>query len=134
MIKIIKGTYGLYKNGFVKPITAESDPISIDPRREEELIEAGIAERVVEETRVGQMQDETEEFEVSEKYLKKLGMEELKEFASQFEITYKPGTRKSNFIQLIIDKIESNVEDGELIEEVEEDGETPTLDAEEAVQ
>jgi len=43
MIKIVKGTYGLRVNGLVVPKNKNSEPFEIDPKREKELIDAGIA-------------------------------------------------------------------------------------------
>lgn len=43
MIKIIKGTYGLKKNGAIQAMTAESAPFSLSAKREAELVAEGIA-------------------------------------------------------------------------------------------
>lgn len=43
MIRMIKGTYGLVKNGIVEPMTKHSPAFSINTAREAELVEAGVA-------------------------------------------------------------------------------------------
>lgn len=43
MIRMIKGTYGLVKNGTVEPMTKHSPAFSITAAREAELVEAGVA-------------------------------------------------------------------------------------------
>lgn len=43
MIRMIKGTYGLVKNGTVEPMTKHSLAFSINAAREAELVEAGVA-------------------------------------------------------------------------------------------
>lgn len=48
MIRMIKGTYGLVKNGTVEAMTKDSDPFSLSAKREAELIAAGVAVKVEE--------------------------------------------------------------------------------------
>lgn len=43
MIRMIKGTYGLVKNGTVEPMTKHSPAFSINAARAAELVEAGVA-------------------------------------------------------------------------------------------
>ena len=43
MIRMIKGTYGLVKNGTVEPMTKHSPAFSINAAREAELVEAVVA-------------------------------------------------------------------------------------------
>ncbi|MCI7302307.1 MAG: hypothetical protein SOR93_09360 [Clostridiales Family XIII bacterium] len=125
MIKIIKGTFGLYKDGVVVGITKDNGPISIDPEREKELIELGIAEMVN-----GDVMEEG--FEVSQEYLDGLNLTQLKEFASNFDIKYKAGTKKTVFVQEILDFLDKEAEAHEKI--AESDEETPGFDPEDAVQ
>lgn len=46
MIRMLKGTYGLEKNGTVEAMTKHSGPFSLPESREAELIAAGVAEKV----------------------------------------------------------------------------------------
>lgn len=48
MIKMIKGTYGLVKNGGVEAMTKHSAPFSLSKAREAELVAAGVAVKVEE--------------------------------------------------------------------------------------
>ena len=50
MIKMVKGTYGLMKNGNVEAMTKRSEPFSISEKREAELVKAGVAVKVEENT------------------------------------------------------------------------------------
>ncbi len=46
MIRMIKGTYGKVVNGVVEAMTKRSAPFSLPEAREDELVTAGVAERV----------------------------------------------------------------------------------------
>lgn len=46
MIKMIKGNYGLLKDGQVTAMTKDSDPFEIDPKKEADLIAAGYAVKI----------------------------------------------------------------------------------------
>jgi hypothetical protein len=46
MIKMIKGTYGLEKDGDVIAMNKDSKPFSINAEREQELIDLGVAVKV----------------------------------------------------------------------------------------
>lgn len=46
MIQMIKGTYGLVKNGTVEAMTKHSAPFSLSPEREAELVAVGVAVKV----------------------------------------------------------------------------------------
>lgn len=64
MIKIIKGTYGLKKGDRVEAMTPGSEPFSLSPSREAELVEQGVAEYVgepAEEAPKPRENDEAEE-------------------------------------------------------------------------
>ena len=50
MIKMIKGTYGLKTNKGVEAMTKHSTPFSLPEKREEELIRAGVAVKVRQES------------------------------------------------------------------------------------
>ena len=44
MIKIIAGVYGYKENGIILPKDKDSEPFSLDPEREAELVTQGVAE------------------------------------------------------------------------------------------
>lgn len=44
MIKIIAGVYGYKENGIISPKDKDSEPFSLDPEREAELVAQGVAE------------------------------------------------------------------------------------------
>ena len=44
MIKIITGVYGYKENGITLPKDKDSEPFSLDPEREAELVAQGVAE------------------------------------------------------------------------------------------
>ena len=46
MIQIIKGTYGLMRNGSVEAMTKHSKPFTLTEAREAELVAAGVAVKV----------------------------------------------------------------------------------------
>ena len=43
MIKIIAGVYGYKENGIILPKDKDSEPFSLDPEREAELVAQGVA-------------------------------------------------------------------------------------------
>ena len=51
MIKIIKGTYGLKRDGAVEAMTPRSAPFSLPAAREAALVRAGVAEYVPDDTK-----------------------------------------------------------------------------------
>ena len=139
MIKIISnGTFGFHNGKFVEPKKKGDAPFSIDPKREAELVELGIAEYVSDEApaavepaedaeaendgeeqaaETGEAQQEVpaeeaqEGFEVTLEYLEGLKLEPLKEFAAQFGITYKVGTTKADFAKLVYDSLNPEIND-----------------------
>lgn len=46
MIRIKSGTFGFHNGKFIEPKTSKSEPFEIDPKREAELVEMGVAEYV----------------------------------------------------------------------------------------
>lgn len=54
MIRIIKGTYGLRKGNKVEAMTPGTEPFSLSPEREKELVNQGTAEYVNEPETVAQ--------------------------------------------------------------------------------
>jgi hypothetical protein len=57
MIKMIKGTYGLERNGVVEAKTKNSEPFALSKERESELIALGVAEKVEDEYTKMKMSD-----------------------------------------------------------------------------
>lgn len=54
MIRIIKGTYGLRRGNKVEAMTPGTEPFSLSPEREKELVNQGTAEYVNEPETVAQ--------------------------------------------------------------------------------
>ena len=54
MIRIIKGTYGLRRGNKVEAMTRGTEPFSLSPEREKELVNQGTAEYVDEPETVAQ--------------------------------------------------------------------------------
>ena len=164
MIKIVKGTFGYRKGRTIEPKTCKSEPFSIDPKREAELVEAGIAvyveptgdidndgnfvvdgevighvegehivitdEEVIAEPLANEAEEDNEEasadVEVTLEYLEELKLDELKEFAAQFGVSYKVGTKKADFVKEVWEAIDVEPEE-------EDNEEAPTFDAGNAV-
>lgn len=115
MIKIINGIYGMPKGKMVVPVTAEDGPIEIDPKREQELVEQGVAEYVNAPAAEEDVQ------------LDKMNVRQLKEIADQMGIEYPGNIKKDDLIQLI----ETAEEEPE---EENDEEEAPELDPMQAVQ
>lgn len=88
MIRMIKGTYGLVKNGTVEPMTKHSPAFSINAAREAELVEAGVA--------VYEAEPESAPSEYSG-----LNMTELREAAAAYGVDASAVRSKKEVIALI---------------------------------
>lgn len=118
MIRIISNTtYGFNNGKFIEPKTKDSDPFSVNPKREAELVAAGIAEYVdeaaVEEVSTAEPADP--DTEITNQSLSEKTLNELTEIAKNLGIKQKAGMRKADLINAI------------LVENV------PELDAEESI-
>ena len=155
MIRIITNTtFGYWNGKFVEPKTKDSAPFSIDPKREAELVAQGIAEYVgtdeeapAADTAGADNENDGGEviqdgFEVTLEYLEGLTLEHLKEFADQFGIKYKIGTKKADFAKMVYDSLDPETNDelttvppeGTEDADSEDDGEEPpTVDPADAV-
>lgn len=98
------------KGRIVIPITKNDKPISIDPKREAELVEMGVAKYV----------DDPEE-----KNLESMSVKELKALADEMGIEYPDKVRRVALIDLIENAEEITEESGEA---------APEINPEEAVQ
>lgn len=116
MIRIVKGAYGLPQGRIVKAITKDDGPISIDPKREAELVEAGVAEYVDE--------PEANEENVAVEHMT---VQQLKSVADQLGIKYPSNIKKDALIQLIEEKDEE-------VEEADPEEDAPNIDPMQAVQ
>lgn len=142
MIKIKSGTFGYWNGTTVEPKTSKSEPFEIDPKREKELVEMGVAEYVgtqeegvdadeenedaEAETEQEQEQDApavkiVDDVEITVELLEGMKLEALKEFAEPYGVKYEVGMKKADYAQHVFDAIEGQDE-----EEGEE--EPPTFD------
>lgn len=87
MIRMIKGTYGLVKNGVVEAMTKKSGPFSLSKTREGELVAAGVAEYVEESTQAGSYDNMT--------------MAELREAAKALGVDASKAKKKSEVIAML---------------------------------
>ena len=87
MIRIIKGTYGLEKNGVVRPMTKHSEPFKLSAAREAELVAAGVAVYVEEPAR-----ESTKNYE-------KMKLAELREAADALGVDVGTKTKKEKLWQ-----------------------------------
>lgn len=103
MIRIISNTtYGFNNGKFIEPKTKDSDPFSVNPKREAELVAAGIAEYVDEPTIEGISADKKAEIEIHNQSLSGKTMNELTEIAKKLGIKQKAGMRKADLIHAIL--------------------------------
>ena len=123
MIRIITNQIFGYHNGsYVEPKTKGSEPFSVSPEREAELVEMGIAEYATEpdENPVQSYEESAEAeaaeqlteleiaegFEVTREYLESLKMNDLKDFAEQLDISYKVGMKKVDLLEIVWSELE----------------------------
>ena len=143
MIKIICGTYGRYVEQKVKdkdgnetvktrvvPMAPGSEPFSLDPEREAELVKLGIAEYVVDEDNT----EEPEEPELPEgveeipAYSVDMKATELREIGKMCGLTFKVGMSKAEMVAALDAHIEANMVAGV---EIGEDGSVEIIDEDE---
>ena len=144
MIRIIKGVYGHW-NGFkVEPKDCKSEPFSIDPERESELVEAGVAEYTVDPAPIGfdevPPDDVDAVAETSElpplpdgvegvpMYSVETPIKELRAIAKQIGVKLSVGMTKEEIVAALDAEIDRNTVDG-----IDED-DLPGFDAAEAVE
>lgn len=130
MIKIIKGTYGYINKGRIEPKNSSSEPFSIDPQREAELVEQGVAIYVDVPQKEAVKEPENavaDNAEITLEALKDMNFDALKDFAKQYGLTYKVGTKKTAFAKMVFEAINT----AEAVEEADE--EPPVIDAADAV-
>ena len=139
MIKIIKGVYGHVENGNIIPKNSKSEPFSLSPEREEELVSCGVAAYVEkEETSISaksindskdekeehkEPQEDTDSEKISDKpeYSEEMKIAELKELADEYGIEVSGLKSKVEIIKSLDEYFESLEDsDGEL---------PPTFDA-----
>ena len=158
MIKIICGTYGRYVEQKVKdkdgnetvktrvvPMAPGSEPFSLDPEREAELVKLGIAEYVVDEDNTEEPEepdtdkpigfDETpDEPELPEgveeipAYSVDMKATELREIGKMCGLTFKVGMSKAEMVAALDAHIEANMVAGV---EIGEDGSVEIIDEDE---
>lgn len=144
MIRIIKGIYGHW-NGFkVEPKDRNSEPFSIDPVRESELVAAGVAEYTVDPAPIGFDEQppedvdavaETSEFpplpdgvEAVPMYSVETPIKELRAIAKDIGVKLSVGMTKEEIVAALDAEIDRNTVDG-----IDED-DLPVYDAAEAVE
>lgn len=130
MIKIKSGTFGYWNGTTVEPKTSKSEPFEIDPKREKELVEMGVAEYVGTQEEGVDADEENEDapavkivddVEITVELLEGMKLEALKEFAEPYGVKFEVGMKKADYAQLVFDAIEGEDEE----EDGEEDGEEP---------
>lgn len=148
MIRIIKGVYGHWNGSKVEPKDRNSEPFSIDPVRESELVAAGVAEYTVDPTPIGFDEQPPEDLSVEESattetqefpvlpddvegvplYSIETPVKELRAIAKQIGVKLSVGMTKAEIVAALDAEIDGNMVDG-----IDED-ELPVFDAAEAVE
>lgn len=117
MIKIITGTYGYVNDkGIIEPKDSSSDPFSLAPEKEAELVARGIAVIVEDEDNDSDDNPSTS--------LETMKFNDLKKYAKELGIKAPANATKDELIQLIQSSNENDNED----EDNENDG-APNLEA-----
>lgn len=130
MIKIINGTYG-YKNPKTNRLeakTSKSEPFELDAKREQELIDAGVAERV------GATPKQAENEKDGEPALGDMTVKQLTEMAEGMGLTVPKKATKPQLIEMIENANaghddEDDDQDDDDIEDQDGDEDAPDLSA-----
>ena len=146
MIKMIRGVFGLPVNGIVKAMDKDSEPFSASKEQEKRLVERGFAVYVgdAEPSTAPEgdaLDDEANELpELPEgvtaipEYNEGMKQSELREIGAMCGLTFKVGMTKKEMVAALDAHIEANMVEGDALDDEEEEDETPTFDASEAVQ
>lgn len=110
MIKIIAGVYGYKENGIILPKDKDSEPFSLDPEREAELVAQGVAEYanvIIPEAELEPEADgdEDPQSEKAEKpeYSDKMRLTELQALAGAYGLDAQNMRTKAEVIKLLDD-------------------------------
>lgn len=110
MIKIIAGVYGYKENGIILPKDKDSEPFSLDPEREAELVAQGVAEYanvIIPEVELEPEADgdEDPQSEKAEKpeYSDKMRLTELQALAGAYGLDAQNMRTKAEVIKLLDD-------------------------------
>ena len=144
MIRIIKGVYGHWNGNKVEPKDCNSEPFSIDPVRESELVAAGVAEYTVDPAPIGFDEQPPEDMSATAEtqevpalpdgvegvpmYSVETPVKELRAIAKQIGVKLAVGMTKAEIVAALDAEIDGNMVDG-----IDED-ELPVFDAAEAVE
>lgn len=133
MIRIKSGTFGFHNGKFVELKTSKSDPFEIDPKREAELVEMGVAEYVGAQDPADAEDDDDAEFsqddyqdeddapavkivddvEITVEILEGMKLDVLRAFAEPYGVKYEVGMKKADFAQAVFDAIEEQGDEGQ---------------------
>lgn len=140
MIKIVCGVYGHYIDGRVVAKNSESEPFSLTPRQEAELVAKGVAafvDEVAEVSHAGASApigfDEQPDIEIPE-YSIDSKADELREIGKAHGLHFKVGMTKADMVSAL-DAFFAEKIDEDDADEAEDDGmELPDFDPAEAVE
>lgn len=142
MIKIVCGVYGHYIDGRVVAKNSDSEPFSLTPRQEAELVAKGVAAFVDEVTEVSHAGasapigfDESPESDIEiPEYSVDMKADELREIGKDCGLHFKVGMTKADMVAAL-DAFFAEKIDEDDADEAEDDGmELPDFDPAEAVE
>lgn len=140
MIKIVCGVYGHYIDGRVVAKNSESEPFSLTPRQEAELVAKGVAafvDEVAEVSNVGtsapigfdELPDEIPDYSIDSK------ADELRKIGKLCGMTFKVGMSKAEMVEALDGFFAEHLIDEDDAEGAEDDGmDLPDFDPAEAVE
>lgn len=140
MIQIIRGVYGLYTDGKVKAKGPGSEPFSLDPSREAELVEQGVAQYVGEPIPLVGFDEIPPELPEDVTGIPEYSLEntakELREIGKMCGLDFKATMSKKEMIAALDEHIDAHWVASVSMDDLDEaeDGEdTPIFDASDAV-
>ena len=111
MIKMIAGVYGYREGGIIMPKDKNSEPFSLNPEREAELVTRGVAEYanliIPEEPKPADQNDDSRNDEDGQKqkpeYSEKMKLPELQALAASYGLDAQKMRAKAEVIKLLDD-------------------------------
>ena len=102
MIKIISGTYGYVHGGRILPKTSKSEPFELNPTREQELVDAGVAVFVTVPAAAATLEPFSDvEGDKLPEYQEDMKLADLKEIAAKYGIDASSVRSKAEVIAMI---------------------------------
>lgn len=114
LVKIVKGTYGHKVGVAVVGRTTRDEAFLLDEEKAKRLVSLGVAVVIAQTQEPSASGEDNEDGNDPDMPTAEMSVKQLNKFAEPFGITYKTGTKKTDFLEQILTKMaEAEEENGE---------------------